>query len=190
MKADAKPTFEDVAKLIAKGNPPEWLAPALDHFSGFIGSDPVSSKDKKHIEEIIARMGDAADYLTKFLPLFTRQHLGLRCPDDVAVALAVLPKIKKRLAHAILPKRAGGQNPNEERKLCAAVVVEAWRVIHGKPQPESLNLWTACNEYWQACGRPYRGSDVDTWRSDCRAAVAENNEWIRQILSAFETGYN
>jgi hypothetical protein len=185
MKADAKPTFEDVAKLIAKGNPPEWLMPALDFFNGFIGGDPVSAKDRKHSEEIIARMQDAADYLAKFLPLFTRLPLSIRCPDDVATALVVLPKIKKRLAHAVLPKRAGGRHPNDERKLCAAVVVEAWRFIHDKAEPESPKLWTACNEYWQACGHAYRGSDVDTWRSDCRAAVAVDHEWIRQILSAF-----
>ena len=57
MKADAKPTFDDVAKLIANGTPPDWLVPGLEHFRGFIGSGPVSSKDRKHIQEIIARMG-------------------------------------------------------------------------------------------------------------------------------------
>jgi hypothetical protein len=190
MKADAKPTFTTVAKLIAKGAPSDWLVPGLDFFSGFIRGDPVPSKERKHHDKILARMCDAADYLTKHLPLFTRLSLGLRCPDDVAVALAVLPKIKKRLTHAILPKRAGGQHPNVERKVCAAVVVEAWRSIHGKPEPESPKLWTACNEYWQACGKEYRGSDVDTWRKDCRDAVADNHEWIRRILSAFKTGHN
>jgi len=190
MKADAKPTFADVAKLIAKGSPPEWLVEGLDFFSGFIGSDPISTTRRKELEEIIVRMRDAADYLTKHLPLFTHLSLGLRCPDDVAVALTVLPKIKKRLAHAILPRRGGGRHPSDERKLCAAVVVEAWGVVHGKPEPESPKLWTACNEYWQACGRAYRGSDVDTWRSDCRAALADNHEWIRRILSAFKTGHN
>jgi hypothetical protein len=63
------------------------------------------------------------------------------------------------------------------------VVVEAWRVVHGKPEPESPNLWIACNEYWRACGREFRGSDVDTWKRDAKAAAADNNEWIRQILS-------
>jgi hypothetical protein len=127
-------------------------------------------------------MQDAAAKLIKFLPLFTRLQLG-RCPPDVAAALAVLPKIKKRLAHAILPRRRGGQNPNVERKVCAAVVVEAWRMARGKPEPESPSLWIACNEYWRACGREYRGSDVDTWKRDAKAAVADNNEWIREKLS-------
>jgi hypothetical protein len=138
MKADAKPTLDDAATAWCKGAaPPDWLVPALDFFSGFIASDPVSSKERKQQDKILTRMQDAADYLAKHLPLFTRLSLGLRCPDDVAVALAVLPKIKKRLAHAILPKRAGGQHPNVERKVCAAVVVEAWRSVHGKPEPES-----------------------------------------------------
>src|SRR5262249_29798842 len=141
------------------------------------------------IEKIIARMHDAADYLTKFLPLFNHLPFSMRS-RDVAVALVVLPRIKKGLAHAMPPKRAGGQHPSAERKLCAAVVVEAWRIARGKPEPESPKLWSACNEYWRACDHAYRGSDVDTWRKDCREAVADNHEWIRQILSAFKTGYN
>jgi hypothetical protein len=181
MKADAKPSLDDVAKLIAKGDAP-WLVPALERFSGFISGNPVSSKERKRQDKIIARMHDATDYLTKFLPLFAHLPLGLRS-RDVAVALAVLPKIKKGLAYAMPSKRGGGQHPSDERKLCAAVVVEAWRSVHGKPEPESPKLWTACNEYWRACGHAYRGSDVDTWRKDCRDAVADNHEWIRQILS-------
>jgi hypothetical protein len=189
MKADAKPTFPEVAKLIAKGPPPDWLVEGLEGFSEFVGGDPVSSKGKKQGRMKIALAYDATDRLIKFLPLaFSRLPYGVRYPDEVAIALSVLPKIKERLAKAMnAPRRRGGQNPNVPRKVCADVVIEAWRIVRGNPEPESHQLWTACNEYWQACDREYRGSDVDTWRSDCRDAVANNRgEWIRQIFLALK----
>jgi hypothetical protein len=109
----------------------------------------------------------------------------MRCPDDVAVALAVLPKIKQRLAKAMnAPKRAGGQKPNVRRKACAAVVVEAWRIARGKPEPDSRNLWDACDEYWQACGHEPRGQIGQNWQRDAVDAVAVDHKWIRQILLA------
>ena len=51
MKADAKPTLDDAAKLIAKGPPPDWLVGGLDHFSGFVGGDAASSIEKKETKQ-------------------------------------------------------------------------------------------------------------------------------------------
>jgi hypothetical protein len=206
MRADAKPTLEDVgvnpafvaaAKTIfnkdefGKILPPDWLVDGLDHFSGFVGGDAASSIEKKETKKKLLRMQEAVRYLMKTLPLFANLPLGIRCPDDVAVALVVLPKIETLLEYATTaPTRKGGQNPNIPRKFCAAVVVEAWRIVHGKPEPESPKLWTACNEYWQACGRSYRGGDVDTWREDCRDAANNPIGLISDVLSLLKTGRN
>ena len=167
-------------------------AAVLEGFSEFVGRDPVSSEDEEQGRKKVALAYDATDRLIKFLPqAFSRLPYGVRYPDDVAIALSVLPKIKERLAKSMnAPRRKGGQKPNVPRKVCVDVVIEAWRIVHGKPKPESPELWTACNEYWQACGREYRGSDVDTWREDCRDAVANKHEWIRQIFLALKTGRN
>jgi hypothetical protein len=190
MKADVKPTLDDVAKLITKGPPPDWLVSGLDHFSGFVGGDAASSSEKKETKQKLLRMQDAVRYLIKTLPALARAELGIRSPD-AGVALVVLPKIEKLLAYAIdTPTRKGGQNPNIRRQFCAAVVVEAWRIVHGKPEPESLKVWTACNEYWRACGRGYRGGDVDTWREDCRRAANNPIGMISQVLSLLRTGRN
>ena len=190
MKADVRPTLDDVAKLITKGPPPDWLVDGLDHFSGFVGGDAASSIEKKEDKKKLLHMQDAVRYLMKTLPAFTRLGLGAHSPD-AGVALVVLPKIEKLLAYAIdAPTRKGGQNPNIPRKFCAAVVVEAWRIVHDKPEPESPKLWTACNEYWQACGRGYRGSDVDTWREDCRDAANNPTGLISDVLSLLRTGRN
>jgi hypothetical protein len=194
MKDDAKPTFTDVAALIAKGPPPEWLVLGLDYFGNFVRDKPFSRAERKQTQTIIKRMYDSALYLRKNLLLFRYLVPGqTAAPKDVALALVVLPRIEKLLAmsmDALKPPSGGGKEPNQPRKQCAAVVVEAWRVVHGKPEPESDKLWTACNDYWRACGGEYRGSDVDTWRQDCRDAVANNHEWIRQTLSVLKTGCN
>jgi hypothetical protein len=174
--------FASVAAIIAKGAPPEWLASGLEHFSGFVGAAQTTSDERKRFEKILGEMHDAADLLIKWLPAFKALPVG---PDDVAIALDVLPRIKDRLARAALrASRKGGKDPNVHRQVCAAVVVEAWRHIHGKPEPHSPRLWEACNEYWRACGGEYRGADVDTWRRDAEHAAIGNHVWIRKILSA------
>jgi hypothetical protein len=167
-----KPTdrrFAHVARIIAKGEPPEWLVLGLEYFSGFVGSDRVTSKDHHDFGSIIAQMHDAADRLIKWLPAYSGLSvLGLRCPDDAVIALDVLPRIKQDLARLMRrPRRRGGQKPNVPRKSCAAVVVEAWEIIHQKIEPNSAELWRACDEYWQACVHKARSSVVDSWRTAC-----------------------
>jgi hypothetical protein len=180
-----KPTFTDVAKLIAKGPPPEWLVSGLERLSGFVGGESTTAAEAKDFKQIITRMHDAADYLVKFLPLYLHMPLG-RPPDHVLVALDVLPLIKDDLARVVNePSPAGGQRPNISRKICAGAIVEAWRIVHGEPEPRSEKLWTACNEYWQACGHEYRGADIDTWRRDAEEAADGNRyEWIGDLFSA------
>ena len=66
-----------------------------------------------------------------------------------------------------------------ERQVCAAIVVEAWTLIHGKAQPRSDWLYRACNEYWQACGHEYRS---EGWRRDVEDAINNPQEWVRDVL--------
>ena len=61
-----EPGFEGVARRIAKGDPPEWLPIALEHFSPGIGEGPVD------VEHVKRQMTDAIDLLCGFfLPLST-----------------------------------------------------------------------------------------------------------------------
>jgi hypothetical protein len=104
----------------------------------------------------------------------------IKPPDEVRVALEVLTKIKAYLARAMSrPPRKGGPRPNVERRVCAAIVVEAWALIHGKAQPRSDQLYRACNEYWQACGHEYRS---EGWRRDVENAVNDPQKWVRDVL--------
>lgn len=183
---DPSGPFVATARLIAKDSTPEWLTLGLAHFSEIIAEEPTLSDDARRLS--IKRMDDAADCLIKWLPTF--HHLALLdCPDDVAGALQALPRVKSFLAKAMNTSCAGGLRPGVRRQTCAAVVVEAWRIAHGEPEPEGLRLWEACNEYWKACGHEYYQVGFETWRRYCQA-IADGNygRWIRVVLLAYQHG--
>jgi hypothetical protein len=191
LQAPPDPRFVSVARIVAKGKAaPEWLAIGLEHFSGFVGGGRVPSKEYEQYEKIIERMHDAADKLIKFLPIYANLPAGIQCPSDVATALDVLPRIKKDLARALQNQRSGGPRPNVQRWVCAAVVVETWRLVRGKPEPRSQYLLEACNEYWRACGGKSRGSDIENWRRDAERAIIDNHEWIRKTLTTLKAVHN
>jgi hypothetical protein len=176
--------FAKVAALIANGKPaPDWLPRGLAHFHSFVSEAPITTQEAKRLRPIIDRMHGDLDYLIKFLPLFQRLPL-LSCPDDVAVALDVLPRIRKVLAViALSPRR---KRPNVRRQFCAAVVFEAWSLIHGgRPSPIPDRLREACQEYWEACGGGAGG--IEDWRRHVKEAAATENGLIRKVLSAYTT---
>jgi hypothetical protein len=178
MKPSAVDQFASVARIIAKGNPPQWLVIGLDHFSELVCPDNRTTPDEdRQRDEVYERMDEAADYLIKYLPIFSRVGFF----EDVAVARSVLPKIKKLIPHRT---HRVGARPNILHQVCARVVVEAWRLVYEKPEPRSVRLLTACNEYWLACGGEYRGQDIENWRRDAQDATANPDGMIRQVLSA------
>jgi hypothetical protein len=167
-----------VAHTIAMGDPPEWLVLALANFQDFVAGEVT--EEAKGFAQITEQMHDAAGKLITWLPAFLAMPSVIKPPDEVRVALEVLPKIKAYLARAMSqPPRKGGPRPNVERRVCAAIVVEAWTLIHGKAQPRSDQLYRACNEYWQACGHEYRS---EGWRRDVKNAINDPQKWVRDVL--------
>jgi hypothetical protein len=75
------------------------------------------------------------------------------------------------------------------REVCAAVVVEAWRRIHGKVQPQSKQLFEACKAYWGACGGKPIGKedDIYNWERTIKRLLAEDYSWVRDTLGHYET---
>ena len=64
----AKPTFAEVARIISKGKPPDWLVTGLERFSGGIGVE--TDRDLlRHLEQLRG----ATNVLMKLLPAF--QHM-------------------------------------------------------------------------------------------------------------------
>jgi len=178
----------DVARRIANGETPDWLLVGLERFSGLVGSGRRTDKEEKWLLSRLEQMHDAADLLIKNLPFYACLPAGLKMPDDVIVALDVLPRIKADLARA-QKRRRGGRRPNVPRRVCAAVVVEAWKLIHGKVEPRGIALAEACNEYWQACGGEYRGEDIENWRRDIENAVSDPQLWIQKVLEAVRNSH-
>jgi hypothetical protein len=170
------PKFLKIAAIIAKSDPPpEWLALGLQHFSLSIAEE-VTPEERKRFEAVIANMRDRIDYLIKWLPLFRNLPAGVQCPDDVAIALDVLPRISADLASAQRRRKWKWGH-----KFCAAVVVEAWQLVHGRVERRSDRLYSACEEYWKACDRGDR--DIDNWRRDV-ADIGPEYAWLREVLSA------
>jgi hypothetical protein len=151
MKADAKPTFDDVAKLIAKGgDAPDWVAARLRETA------PLIIGDKGEDDNIIERrLFECALQLQELLPLYPRvaKLAGEDyppCIDDIDTPLEEL--IQFLATEVEQPRR--GPKRDSRRHLCAAVCLGIWRELHGAPQPHSPKLWDACEAYWLACGHP------------------------------------
>jgi len=177
--------FDEVARLIAKGDPPNWLILALAHFSDGIGVE-MSAEDRRSFDKTVERMQDAIRYLMKWLPMYVNAAYGEKCPEDIALALHVLPKVKAHLD--LLPDNGVGRRPDVQREVCAAVVLESWKLLHGKAQHNSDRFMEACSEYWKACGGPEIGreGELRNWRRPIKQARAGDYGNIRGVLQALQ----
>jgi hypothetical protein len=174
--------FYDVARIIAKGNPPEWLPIALGHFSPGIG------EDLGDYNWLIEKTVHAIDDLLFVLPVF--EHLGFGFAGehkDARTVLALLPGIKKDFERGL--RQGTGRKPDTVRAHCAAVMIEAWKQSHdGRVEPHSKEFRQACGEYWIACGGKKigakQGNWLANWRRPIEDAVAMDQKYIRKIISA------
>lgn len=176
-----KNDLEKVAKLV--GAEP-WLPEALESFIPFIGSSkPTMSPHEFH--DKIEKMYQAARTLEKYLPAYKHWPL-FDCPKEIAMVLAGLPGTIKHLELARRTRK--GRRPDARRKLCAAVIVHAWKLVHGEAPLRSEKLTKACQEYWRACGGEPRGAedDFENWRRDIDRA--HENAWISKVLVAYRDG--
>jgi hypothetical protein len=173
-----------VARLISDP-PPEWLVEGLEHFSSDLGREQTPDKRRQY-DELLKEAHDATETLIKLLPFFHHLPWGVQCPDEVTVALGVLPRIKELLRRYAEMERKGRPR-SAQRDICAAVIVEAWKIIHGRYEPRSGKLQEACNEYWRACGGEPIGEteDIDNWRRPAERAATGEQEWIRKVLMAY-----
>lgn len=174
--------MKHLASIIAKGDPPDWLVRGLERLA--IRPD-LTTKERQDYQDIVERMRKATDTLLDNLPIFFGVPWGARCPPDVTRALAALPGVKRALDPA-KGKPKTGRPSNVQREMCAAVVLEAWKLCHGKAEPRSLKLEQACEEYWQAWGRKPTG-DPESRRRVINRAQRENYRAIGTVLERYKT---
>jgi hypothetical protein len=188
MKADAKPTLDDVAKLIARGPPPEWLSPALGFFSNMIRDSGITSDQRKEHADEIDRLKNAINTLRRLLPLFLVLPFGERPelnrgPVDVLVVLDALPRIERLLEVNLRPEK---RTPDFNRKCCCAVILEAARLIQPEVQHRSKETYLAYNAYWKACGNQAIVENRN-WDRSINRALEADNAWIREIFQQLQT---
>ena len=167
MMDTARPDFVEVARLIDPAVP-EWLVIGLQHFS-------VDTEKAEGLDGLVQKMKDAADTLLWLLPAFQHLPFGLPCPPDVAVVLDSLERLKPDLDRLRgTTGRPKHRTRDVRRQMCADVVVEAWKLVHGKVTPYSEKLYDACTAYWRACGGREIGeaNNPRVWERNVLAAVA------------------
>jgi hypothetical protein len=171
--------FEGVARIIANP-PPQWLAQRLAQFSPFIATE-MSSDEVDELDKKIVAMHDAAVTLIRYLPGINTGAglLGMLPSRDVTTALEVLPKIRKGLAWLTRSRKADARRIIP-REFCASVIVEAFTLVRGSVEPQSIEVLEACAAYWEACGHAER--DAKNWWRDTDRAVSKPDELVRRLL--------
>lgn len=172
------PAFDAVGALIAQGPAPAWLVLGLEHFSFGIGGGDFTKEDQKKFAEVLEEMERACDTLIQSLPLLEHIGFGVQCPEEVRVALEILPVIKAGLPHTT---RIIATRPATTQGICAAVVVEACKFFD-EPKPSGETLCAVCQAYWVACGRGEL--DRTDWPRDVKQAIADRNSWITHAFLA------
>jgi hypothetical protein len=186
MKDDTKPTLAEVARMLAEGDPPEWLIQTLEEFKLLI----KWAEDDDTVERNLLR---CAKYLELYLPMYEDlERFGFETPPCVDTTTQCLADLIPFLTKEVAQSSSG----DPRRRLCAAVCVESYRLLHDDQlKPHSLDLRQACEDLWQACGNPTtqtakgaaKGSDVrDNWRRSLEHA-ASGHEWVRSRLELYKT---
>jgi len=182
MKAAAKPTFADVAQLIAKGPAPDWLVSGLALLSAYV---TVSSNERGDYADEIDRLRTAIKTLRRLLPALLNMPIARPdCSDDVVVVLNALPRIEAELARANL--RPEKRTPDFNRKCCCAIILEASRLIQLDVQHRSKETYSAYNACWKACDNQAIVENRN-WDRSINRALKADNAWIREIFQRLLT---
>jgi hypothetical protein len=169
----------EVAKIIAKGPPPEWLVDELEYFSRIIGSDQritpeVFRQYKKRVEQI----REAVDTLWDLFAILNHLPRGLQPLTTLGFEEVALPRLREWLDQ--LPDKSG-RRPHFGRELCADLIVWFWKRVNGKTTPRSDKIDLACEEYWRACGGKPSG-DTENWRRMVEDAVGRDDPFLMHNL--------
>jgi hypothetical protein len=176
----------EAGRLIAGGDPPDWLLAALAFWARVVGGDRVTGEDAKQIDEAISQaqrnIAQLLLFLQKFLPDLTTladENIAI----DILLALEVLPRIAAAIPQpSDEPRRDGGQRSDKRTRICAGLVVDGWRIIRGtEPAVSGKEVGEGCQTYWEACGH----DNVRDWGREIEEAIAKGG--MRKFLERLAT---
>jgi hypothetical protein len=180
-KAPTPDGLAEAGRLIAGGDPPDWLLAALAQWGRVVGGDRVTGEDAKQIAEAISQaqrnIAQLLRFLQKFLPDLTAladENIAI----DILLALEVLPRIAAAIPQPPAePRRDGGQRSDKRTRICPGLVVDGWRIIRGtEPAVSGKEVGEGCQTYWEACGH----DNVRDWGREIEEAIAEGG--MRKFL--------
>jgi len=179
-------SFAHVARIIAKGEPPEWLAPQLATFSPAVSAVQITPEVRQRYKKRLRRMQEAVATMIELFPLFDRSddprfdHAPM--VGDINESLLNLRDWLEQFA------RSGkGRRPHFGRELCADLIVHYWRKCHGRAEPRSDKAYEACEEYWRACGGE-PSSDIQNWRKMVQDASARPEPFLMHSMLVLAVG--
>jgi hypothetical protein len=165
----------EVAKLIVDP-PPDGLSDYLEYFREFVGATRARAQDLPNPWDEMVR---SCDHLIRWLPTFQSTPLKYYS-NDVAIALTVLPRIRRTLA-LMVEKPGRKRPPNVFKKTAARVVVTACRRLCWPIGRDALH--EVCQAYWEACGAA--SGDAGDWWRDVTKALKSDHPFFEKLLTAY-----
>jgi hypothetical protein len=177
-----RPTFNDVARLIARPEPPpDWLAALLEWWTAGVKTDCAIDRayplKRAQLNDLIRTRESASAILTVCDRFRAREYLGsspLLGSNDTVQLKQRLCDLLEKIDPAILQLTKGGDKaragrpPLLAKTRCAARISEAWKFLHGEdPATRNLQAAEAAQAYWLACGGSNTGwgnTSLNSWR--------------------------
>jgi hypothetical protein len=182
----SSPTIEDVARLVAGADPPEWLiiffkrwVPCLMLDRYVHNIQPTKAEIKKRLAEfraaaLILQRGLTDPSITAFLEVSPLGEIEGRIVLEQKL-LEFADRAERAAALPELSTKAGKTKPGRNRALppgtfppkvyCAALIAETWKYFHGElPAPRNLTAAAAANALHLASGGQATGWGEDPRR--------------------------
>jgi hypothetical protein len=168
--------FPDIARMIADGEPPQWLPEALDSFASTVENDVYEGQPKRsEVRKDIRQLKQDTLRFAYTVKRISKRRWNLaaddpKCWEDTWNALRRVAAMCDKSLTTIPAKRGREKLPG--RVTCCLIVIEAWACMRGSPPGRNNEKAVAAvDAYWRACiGGPARG-----WQRHLETALATHN---------------
>jgi len=191
--------FDEVARDIAGGEPPQWLVQALEELArnvAIAGLSEAGDPSRAELRSRFQRVRTAAENLERALDAIGDGYLWMT-PNNldslrtarggVRTAIEFCDGTLKRIPSGGGRERARRQAGPTARVTCAIIIAEAWTTVHGQLRGgHNERIGEICMKYWLACGGPpigraSKGGGPNNWRRPMEQALSDNSA-LRQYM--------